>query len=162
MNYQNQIIRLTDETVEGLFRTVRAMPADKLEWKPLDAGRSALDQLQECAQSAGWTTGMVQARAMPPMDAAQMGALMETMGAERKAWTTIDACEAVCREKLAEFYAVVRDFPDEDLDLEIILPFGGGMKKTMADLMVIPYWNMTYHCGQINFIQTLYGDKDSH
>jgi len=26
----------------------------------------------------------------------------------------------------------------------------------------VPYWNITYHLGQINYIQTLYGDSVMH
>ena len=29
-------------------------------------------------------------------------------------------------------------------------------------LIEMPYRNMAYHCGQLNFIQTIYGDKEFH
>ena len=32
----------------------------------------------------------------------------------------------------------------------------------MADILMLHYHNMTYHLGQINFIQLMYGDKEMH
>jgi hypothetical protein len=32
----------------------------------------------------------------------------------------------------------------------------------MADILFACYWNLTYHCGQVNYIQMLLGDTDMH
>ena len=42
------------------------------------------------------------------------------------------------------------------------LPFGGGMTVSMADVLMMHYWNATYHLGQINQIQLMLGDKAMH
>src|SRR5712692_8093209 len=90
MTYQDRVIHLTKQAIEDLFRTSRAVPADKLEWSVLDQGRSVLDQLQECAQAAGWFTGILVNKEfqMPPPE--QRQAFFEKIAEERRQWKTID------------------------------------------------------------------------
>jgi hypothetical protein len=45
------IITLIQAGLADLERTVRAVPDDKLSWKPLDNGRTVLDLLGETAQT---------------------------------------------------------------------------------------------------------------
>jgi len=47
MHYQDQIIKTTKYATDSLFRISRAMPEDKINWKPLDNGRTVIDQLQK-------------------------------------------------------------------------------------------------------------------
>lgn len=157
MRYQDGVILQTQAAAERLFKTARAMPQEKLSWSPLDAGRTALDQLQECAQASLFFGAMLRDRAVPDFDAARF----EEMRAARAGWT-LDDCERAARENTEAFCAVVRDFPDDDLQKTLFIPFGGGMDSTYADIMMLHAWNMTYHWGQINYIQTLYGDREMH
>ena len=50
MHTINQLaVKLHQEVVATLLRNLKAMPDDKLTWKPLGQGRTVLSQLQECA-----------------------------------------------------------------------------------------------------------------
>src|SRR5258706_11730825 len=118
MRFQNYVIELTDRACKDLVVNARALPADKLEWQPMDQARSALEILQECAQSPSWFTGILQARAFPDFNPETMQELF----AARKAWTSVDDCERVMNENLKGLYAEIRDFPDSDLDIKITLP----------------------------------------
>jgi hypothetical protein len=158
VNYQERVIAITQEAVDALFRTARAMPADKIEWRPLDEGRSALHQLQECAQAPSWATMILQPRAMPPLGPDDFARFR----AQRSEWTTVDECERVCRENLEKFNAAVRNLTEDELEIKVILPFGGGTEWTLEQVLRLPYWNTVYHTGQINYIQTLYGDREMH
>ncbi|HEY5596908.1 MAG TPA: hypothetical protein VIL47_06555 [Candidatus Bipolaricaulota bacterium] len=159
MHYQDQVIRMTKSAAEGLFRAARAMPPDKLTWKVLDKGRSALDLLRECAQSPSWFAPMLKHQAPPPeftkddMAAAQQ---------QREQWKSATDCEKACKDSSETLYAVIKSFPDKDLAKEIKLPWGENFIASMADIAMFQYWNLVYHLGQVNFIQTLYGDKDMH
>ena len=85
----------------------------------------------------------------------------ETHSDSKKSSSMLAAtCEAKLRAHLELFVEEVRAFDPADLDVEIWLPFAGGMQQKMADVMAYPYWNIVYHLGQINFIQTLYGDTE--
>jgi hypothetical protein len=158
MSYQDTIIAATENAIETIFRTARAMPADKLEWSPLGEGRTVLDQLQECAQSPEWFMHMITERKFPDISPEDMAAGREA----RKQWATIDECEKVCRENSAKLYEVMRAVPESDFMIIVHLPFGGGMDMPIMGLMTAHHWNLTYHVGQINYIQTLYGDKEMH
>jgi hypothetical protein len=51
--------------------------------------------------------------------------------------------------------AAIIAFPEAEMNDEITLPWG---TYTLAAVMGFPAWNLNYHFGQINYIQTLYGD----
>lgn len=154
MRYQDQLISDTKAAVDSLFKAARAMPEDKLTWKVNDTGRTALGLCAECAQMIPMTVTMLETKEMPPMDENAM----EQMGAQSAAWTLAD-CERICREESEKLYAILRDYPDEDLKKPIALPFGDRDWR-ISNVAGYPLWNLTYHLGQISFIQTLYGDHE--
>ncbi|MBI1730471.1 hypothetical protein HY229_06250 [Candidatus Acetothermia bacterium] len=158
MRYQDQAIRMTTKAVDDLFRFAKGTTKDKVAWKPLDQGRSVLEQLQECAQAPSWFTAMLQMKKMPefPPDMA------EKAKKDREQWKTIEACEKACKDTSTKLYEVIKNFPDKDMEISIHLPFGKGFDASMGDIIMFHYWNVVYHQGQVNFIQTLYGDKEMH
>jgi hypothetical protein len=158
MDYRQQLIRTTRDAAKGFVKNMRAIPADKLNWKVLDAGRSPMDLFQEVAQSPTYVIPILENRACPPWDPETFGALT----AERQSWTTLDQCEAKLNESLDKWEACVRAFPEAEMPEEIDLPFVEGLRQSFADIMNYPYWNLSYHLGQICFIQTLYGDARMH
>ena len=158
MRFQDAAILITKRASEDIVRCARASPDDKLNWKPLENGRSTLDILQEVAQSPQWGVSILTARACPPFNPE----MFAEMKKERSAWTTIDACATAMRENNEKLFAIIRDYPDEDLAKRIELPFMPGMVLTLAEIALTQYWNATYHLGQINYIQTLLGDFEMH
>lgn len=155
MNATVLIEIMTESAVNNLFNAAKKVPADKLDWKPLDTGRSVLDQLQECAMSANWSMMLLRDRAFPDLTTEMMAEYEST----RKQWTTIEQCEAACREVTAKLIDAIREFPEADLGIKINVPFGPTHDWSIYDAMGLHAWNCTYHLGQINYIQTLYGDK---
>ncbi|MCE9558253.1 MAG: DinB family protein, partial [Armatimonadetes bacterium] len=71
--------------------------------------------------------------------------------------TSFDECKATLDENLKTMNAAISAFPESRLSEEITLPWG---TFNFAEVMAIPAWNFDYHLGQINYIQTLYGDKE--
>jgi len=156
MRYQDQAVRMTKFAMQELFKTARAVPADKLEWEPLDNGRSVLDQLQECAQSPLWFAEMLKPDWQP--ESAQEEA--EAAAAQRRSWTTIDQCEQAAKRNCEALYEAIGRIPEDDLEREVPTPWG--MTPNVAEVALFQYWNATYHYGQTNYIQTLYGDHEMH
>jgi len=156
MSFKEELIQMTDKAGQEFLLNVRAMPPDKLTWKPLDTGRSALDLLQEVAQSASYVIPILETRQVPDFNAEMFTGLM----AERQTWDTIEKCESVMKANHARLFEIIRDFPDEDLQQTVHLPFAGGFDQTMAEIMSYQYWNLSYHLGQVCYIQTLYGDME--
>jgi hypothetical protein len=157
MTSKDLLIAIITESVDNLFRNARAVPADKLEWSP-EGARSVLDQVQECAQAPRWSTHMLRERGMPKdLGPDSYAKAME----ERKSWTTLDACEAECKIRVNELLAEIRSFPEEEMTSTMFLPFTG-KDHPFWDIMLYPYWNNTWHCGQIAYIQSMLGDKEMH
>ena len=48
--------------------------------------------------------------------------------------------------------AVIRATPDDAMGVKIDTPYG---VMTIAQSIAYPYWNMSYHQGQINYIASL-------
>jgi uncharacterized damage-inducible protein DinB len=153
-NYE-AITEATRHAAREAFKYAKNVPADKLDWKPLDSGRSVLDICREMACCAGWSDQILKGQPFPEWNE-EMQAELE---ARNSAWTTAEACEEECNRQLEVFIATVKDFPDEKLSDTFVLPFDGGQTITMRENMQYPLWNFTYHQGQIAYIQTLYGDK---
>ncbi|MES1228119.1 MAG: hypothetical protein ABUL72_05565, partial [Armatimonadota bacterium] len=86
---------------------------------------------------------------------ASQGELLDGVG-------TFESARDRAREGTAELSALIANFPDERLEDDVVLPFGGGIRMTMADCLALHYWNLTYHCGQVNYLQTMLGDLRMH
>ena len=155
MRLQDQVIKMTQEATDALFRNVRAMPEDKLTWKPMENGRTALDQLQECAYTPLFFVGVLDTS--QALDASEEA--REKRAAERAKWS-VDECEQHCKANNEIYFELVKNLPDSELGKEIDMPWGE--TATIGDAIGFQYWNLVYHQGQINYIQTLYGDFEHH
>lgn len=80
----------------------------------------------------------------------------------RDSFDTVEKCVVALRESTSSLCRAIANFPDESLEWELTMPWGGGMTMTMADVLGLPAWNATYHLGQINQIQMLLGDAEMH
>jgi len=158
MRLQEQLVKATQKAVEDVCRSARAVPAEKLDWSPGGDSRSVLNQMQEIATSARWFLPLVRDRKPPVFDEHAL----EESRRLRKSFDTLDKCITAARESTSELCREIAAFPDSALDQEMSLPFGGGMTVSMADVLMMHYWNATYHLGQINQIQLMLGDKAMH
>jgi hypothetical protein len=158
MRYQDLIVEETKKAFEEVMRYAKAVPADKVEWSPLESGRTVLDQAREIAKCPDWAVSILASDEPPKWDEASMA---ETR-AEMAAWTTIEECEAAGLARLERLYEVFASLPDEKLKETKWLPFDGGRDFTYQEMTTYPRWNFNYHAGQIAYIQILYGDKEMH
>lgn len=151
------MIEDTRAAAKDVFKYAKAVPADKLDWKPLDAGRSVLDLCRELAMCPGWAVDIIEGK---PQEWNEES--MAAMKAEQEQWKTAEDCEAECNRRLEKLFELFRGMPDSRLAETRWLPYDGGRDFTMPEMMDYPRWNFTYHLGQIAYIQTLYGDKEMH
>lgn len=157
MRYQDQVVKTTQRSLEDLFRTVRAMPEDRLNWKPEETSRSALDLVREVTLSGTWILKIARGETLE-----QGKDHAKVQRAEAAKLAGIDACESEARQSTSQLCALISDCPTENLEDEVVLPFGKGMTVTMADLFGMHHSHIVYHTGQVNYIQTLYGDPEMH
>jgi len=128
-----------------LIKVALETPEDRREWKPLGQGRTALNQVAECALINGGSVRLIEKHAWP-------AELAEGWEQASAALDTLDRAVAVLRENTAKLAAAIRATPDDSLEIPITLPWE---TITLAQCFLIPYWNMSYHEGQIAYIQTL-------
>ncbi|MEP6756769.1 MAG: DinB family protein [Chthonomonadales bacterium] len=151
---QQLAAELNSGIIDGLIKNARAVPADKLAWKPLDLGRSVLNQIAECAVITKWVIKLIESRDVPELS-------NEGYADSVAALEDVNAAVAALESAKVELKSVIETFPSEHLDDQVTLPFFPD-PMTFAAIFYIPYWNNTYHIGQICYIQTLLGDTTSH
>ena len=152
---KNIIIAMIEAGRTELERTARAVPDDKLNWKPLDNGRTVLDLLSDAAQAPAFGVGMLRGTLQYGPE------LFQRMAAERAAWTREDAFKHLA-ENTRQLIEEINNLPDEKLNEPLTLPMGGGMTMPVGAWTLMAYRSFMSRTAQINYIQTLYGDFDRH
>lgn len=149
---------LAQQAADKLVKNLHAMPADKQQWKPPSDGRSAHDQVLECAVMNGMAAKILNDQAFPNFETMDWGGMFAKAAAEND---TVEKLLGTLEKSTADLIAATKAFPADKLGESVMVPFDGST-RTWAEVIFFPYWNMTYHEGQINYIQLLYGDKEFH
>lgn len=144
------LARVTKKAADDLIAAVERIPEDKRNWIPMGEARTALDQAAECAILNGSSSELAQTRAWRPEWNAEW---LQNGKADlvAKGWPAI---KSLLQENTAKMIATIEALPDEDLAIEIKMPWG---MMPLAEEASYPYWNMTYHEGQINYIALMLG-----
>lgn len=129
-----------------LLGAIRGVPAEKLDWKPAPDATTVLWQLNHCATFPKFIKDSVEAGEM------------RFSGEPIPELPYEDAVKAF--EKATEdFCAFVATVPDAKLGEQMTFPWG---TYPISAILTWHEWNNTYHFGQVNYIQLLYGDKEMH
>jgi len=142
----------TQTAATDLAAAFLRLPDDRRDWRPEGQARSAFDQVAECALLNGRTADLIQTRVWPSggFDEYQR----EHVQAMGHSWETL---HALLEQNTERVIATLREVPDDALSVEVEMPWG---KQTLAQIIAYPYWNMTYHEGQINYIASMLGCLD--
>lgn len=151
------IIGLTESGRDSLLRTAQAVPEDKLNWKPLDNGRTVLDLLGDAAQMPLFAIQLMEQKESFQFDRERFQQATQA----RATWTRDEAIEHLNRNT-KQMIAAIGALTDEELNTPIHLPMGGGMTLPLSGWLMMAYRTFTSRFAQINYIQTLYGDFESH
>lgn len=138
-------IELATSSAASLEKATLAL-GDKATWSPLDKGRTAVNQVAECALIAQLTADILTTQVMPAPD-------WEAFGKAQAALDTPEKAIAALKEMTANLVAAIEALPESAADTKVTLPWGTEM--TLGSLPMLVYWNNTYHEGQINYISTL-------
>jgi hypothetical protein len=152
------MIDVTRAAAAEAFKCAKATASDKVDWSPMENGRSVLNQCREMAMCPKWAEDIISGAPQPEWTEETAAA----MQAEQEQLKTVEDCEAECNKRLESLFEMYRSMPDERLSESKWLPYDGGRDFKMPEMMDYPRWNFNYHFGQIAYIQTLYGDKEMH
>lgn len=142
----NQIAaEITKDAADGILRSYEATPEDKRLWKPLESGRHIVGQLLECADANFYFAEYLR-NFVAPADYA-----------EHKADTAEEALK-IFNDSVEVILSAINEFPKERLEDT----FPAKNPRPYRWMMLFLARHMYYHWGQINYIQTLYGDAEQH
>jgi hypothetical protein len=153
MTVQEFQARRIERIAEALAYFVETTRPERLNWRPEARGaaiRSVLEQVSECILVNRYFAEMLRGGAPEPRYRQPEAAISfaDAEDAQEQllcsAGNLADAVRAMADEDLARSYAHRRG------------PVPG------EAIIEMPYRNMAYHAGQVNFIQTLYGDSEFH
>lgn len=134
-----------DDIVAGFLR----LPEEKRAWTPADTARSAVDQIAECALNNGYVADLIATGVWSAPARDVYGQQKRELAAGD--WESLRALLAANTERLA---AVIRAATDDSLDEILTTPYGPDKR---SKIMAYPWWNMSYHVGQINYLATILG-----
>lgn len=127
---------------------------DKLDWHPPIEGadtRTIYEMIGECVQTNLNCAAALRASETAPHTSRTDPPEMHFSSPEDAGQALIDSAR--------ELAAAVRAMHETDLDRE----FSHWSGDIRGEIYIeAPYRNMAYHAGQINYIQTLYGDREFH
>jgi hypothetical protein len=137
---------------QSLAFFVSNTPKERLNWRPKpeseSKARSILDMSTECVLVNRYMAALLK------------GENPERPPAGEQSEFVIDDPEVLCQELVSsskELADAISQLKEEDLDRDY--PHWRGPLKGIT-LIEMPCRNMEYHGGQINYIQTLYGDTE--
>lgn len=142
-----------ERIAEALAHFVETTREDRLAWEAPGEngakGRTVLEQASECVVVNRLFAALLRGE---PVDA-------PTARANAPVYVDSGSACADLRKSGRELAEAVRRLSDSDL--ERAFPFWRG--PVAGEILIeMGYRNMAYHAGQVNFIQTLYGDAEFH
>ncbi|MBC8141887.1 MAG: DinB family protein [Armatimonadetes bacterium] len=136
----------TLKATRQLTEAFALLPADKRDWSPGGTARTALDQLAECVATNNYVATQLMNRVAPAFDTYEADKATAFAAGDK-----LPALLLASAERLAE---AIQNVPDTDWQIVLETPDGG---MVLADVAGLPYWNMSYHEGQVNYILAILG-----
>lgn len=142
---QEALALRTESAYDDFDGLVLRTRPDRLQWRP-EGAKSVLDLVRECSEvNERWASILRTGRWVGYDACRDYNALMPTLATAR----------AHLRATSQLYVAEIRAFPTERLDTPILLPWG---EVNGAAALMHGMWHMSYHAGQVAYIQTMYGD----
>lgn len=129
------------------------IPEDKQGAVPMGKARTAVEFTAECAGFNFFVAGLCAKGKASSMTPDERKAYMESIDTGAKAIEALNKSALVLTSAIAEL-------SDDDLMQEVTMPWGSVVPLYKAISM--SYGHMMYHCGQVNYIQSLFGDDANH
>lgn len=142
--------------MEGFLNALSHVPDDKLDWTPTPTAKSAIRIAAHTAIYAGNFAKMIRDRKLPFGD--EIPEFVARNQAAEVALTSKAEMEQVFRQNTDEVIAALDTLTPEDV--ELVLDTSLGWTVPMTRLMNLPGWHATLHTGQIDFLQTCWGDQE--
>jgi hypothetical protein len=147
-----EIGRAKDRIAHLLAKT----PDDKVRWSPSATSRTPLELVGHAALGTEQISGMFAGKPFPFSSIAEAEAAIRA-GDEQ--FTTREQVLGLLDKTTGDYCAWLDTLTPEQIASTVTLPFGQ-MPMTVA--ITIPADHLRGHAAQLNYIQTIYGDRDWH
>jgi uncharacterized damage-inducible protein DinB len=149
---------ITRFMAQAVARTAPFTPSDKRNWSPMGAARTTIDVLQECAEALEMGSRWMKSSQIAGPDPQARAARAEAL---KKNPPKLEDVLARLQKASEQYAQDLEKFPAERMTQMVTSPFSG-QPMPMAALLGLPVFNMIYHWGQINYVQTMLGDTEMH
>lgn len=154
LDYVTMCQKSAVDGMEMFLRNFARVPDDRLRWTPVPTAKSALRIGAHTALYAARFAHMIREQALPQPD--RIEAWLAQQAAEELRIENRGEVERVFRAGTEEVVAALAELTLADLGRT--LDSGQGWFVPMTHLMRLPGWHATLHTGQIDYLQTCWGD----
>jgi hypothetical protein len=138
------------------LRNFGHVPEDRLHWSPTPTSKTPLQVAAHVALHNFKFAQMIRTRELLKFESLEE--FLAAQRAEEAAIATREQMEATFRAGVEEVLRALDTLSPADLDL--VLDSGQGWSSTMRALIELPGWHATLHLGQIDYLQTCWGDQE--
>jgi len=147
---------LADSARDALLKTLMSVPDEKLTWSPSATARSALGIAAHAGVSNRAFAGIIRGKGMPDLP---MDELVQQMVAAEAAITSREQAVGLIQQTTAAVHAALDALTPELVSSLVETPM---MTQPMTLFMVLPGIHMYAHAAQIDYVETVWGDMESH
>lgn len=139
--------------MDMFLRNLSHVPEDKLTWSPCPTAKSALQIAAHVAGYSGGFASIIRAGRFPASTEEFLGPIQAVVdGIE-----TVQQAEAVLRKGIADMLAALDTVQADQIGRSLETPIG---TTPFLFFMTIPSTHLTLHTGQIDYLQTCWGDQE--
>jgi uncharacterized damage-inducible protein DinB len=143
---------------QTIQRSAPFVPAEKRNWSPMGSARTTVDMVQECCESLERITNFMKTGQLVRPDAKAFEARAEAL---KKNPPKLEDLFPRLQKATEEYAQTLEKMPNEKL-MELVPAPMGNQQVPLIQRVSLPVYNMLYHWGQINYIQTMLGDTEMH
>lgn len=145
-------------TKTRMMELLAATPEDKLNFKPSPTARSIIEIVAHAAHALENIAMQLGGTPFPIPNTSEANVVFQV---HDSAFNTREAVQAYLEEKFHKYIAILENFTEEDLTRMAPLPFGLG-EAPIGYYMTMGNVHTLGHVAQIEYVQTIYGDRDWH
>lgn len=139
--------------MDMFLRNLGHVPEDKLTWSPCPTAKSALQIAAHVAGYSGGFAMVIREGAMPT----KVEDFLAPINARIDAIQTVQQAEEVLREGIADTLAALDTVRPDQFESSVETPIG---TTPFLFFMTIPSTHLVLHTGQIDYLQTCWGDQE--
>lgn len=139
-----------------LTRALETTPDDRINWSPSPTARTPIHQVVHSATSIGGIQGMLAGK---PWEFGGPEDMDKATREEEKSYDSREQALAVLEKHSSVYLAWLDTLTPDQVASTLDTPFGS---FPMAAAITFPADHMRGHAAQMEYIQTIYGDRDWH